>query len=104
MVLLAFLVGLLAVLAAIVFCVVRGFSLWRQAKSTGAMFTAEMAVFEERSALTERLLQEADRSNQDLQAAVARLKVSRARLQVQLDSLDRARRSVRWLTAFLPAR
>jgi uncharacterized protein YlxW (UPF0749 family) len=104
MVLLAFLVGLVAVVAAIIFCVVRGLSLWRQAKATGALFSAEMSVFEERSARTERLLEEADRSNRDLQAAVARLKASRARLQVQLDSIDRARRSVRWLTAFLPAR
>lgn len=104
MVLLAFLVGLVAVVVAIVFCVVRGFGLWRQAKTTGALFSAEMSVFEERSARTERLLEEADSSNRELQAAVARLKASRARLQVQLDSLDRARRSVRWLTAFLPAR
>lgn len=104
MVLLAFLVGLVAVVAAIVFCVVRGFGLWRQAKVTGSLFSAEMSVFEERSARTERLLAEADRSNRELQVAVERLKVSRARLQVQLDSLDRARRSVRWLTAFLPAR
>lgn len=104
MVLLALLVGLAAVVAACVFVAVRGVRLWRQAKVTGAAFSTEVALFEERSARTERLLQEADRSNRDLQAALERLQESRARLEVLTDSIARAQRSVRWLTAFLPAR
>jgi hypothetical protein len=104
MVLLALLVGLLAVIAATVFVVVRGLGLWRQAKSTGAALAAEVARFEERSARTERLLSEADRANRDLQVALERLHASRARLQVLTDSLARAQRRVAWLRVFLPAR
>jgi hypothetical protein len=104
MVLLALLVGLGVVVVATVFCVVRALALWRQAKRTGAAFAVETAKVEERSARTQRLLEEADRGNRDLQVALESLRVSRARLQVQIDSLDRARRSVRWLVSFLPAR
>jgi hypothetical protein len=103
-VLLALLVGLLAVIAATIFVVVRGLGLWRQAKSTGSALAAEVARFEERSARTEQLLSEADRANRDLQVALERLQASRARLQVLTDSLARAQRSVAWLRAFLPAR
>ena len=104
MVLLAFLLGLAAVVAATIFCVLRALALWRQAKRTGASFSDEMSKFEERSARTQRLLEEADTANGELQVALERLRASRARLQVQLDSVDRARRSVRWLVSFLPAR
>lgn len=102
MVLAAFLLGLVAVVAATVLVVLRGLALWRQLKRTGGALSAEAARFEVRSARTERLLQEADTSNANLQAALARLEVSRARLQVLLDALDRARKKTRWLQAFLP--
>ena len=104
MVLLAFLVGLLAVVAATVYCVVRGVQFWRQAKRTGGAFSTEVARFEERSARTERLLDEAERANERLQAARARLTANRARLQVQLDAIERAKKRTRWLRAFLPVR
>ena len=104
MILLAFLVGLAAVIAATAFCAVRGLRFWRQAKSAGGAFSTEVARFEERSARTERLLAEADRANEDLRAAQERLRVSRARLRVQLDALERAKKRTRWLRAFLPAR
>jgi hypothetical protein len=103
-VLAALLLGLAAFLAGTVFCAVRGVGLWRQAKRTGSAFSDEMALFEERSARTERLLEDADRANRDLQVAFERLQASRARLQVLTDSLARAQRSVRWLRAFLPVR
>jgi hypothetical protein len=103
-VLAAFLVGLVAVLAGTVYAVVRGVRLWREGKRTGRALTSELALFEERSALTERLLAEAERSSQDLQAALERLRLSRARLQVLLASLERAQRRTRWLRAFLPTR
>jgi hypothetical protein len=100
----SFLLGLALVLAAAVFCAVRGFRFWRQAKETGRALSAEVAQFEVRSARTERLLAEADRSSKELEAALERLRVSRARLQVLLDALERAQARTRWLRAFLPVR
>ena len=102
MVLLAFLVGLAAVVAATVFCVLRGVQFWQQAKRTGGAFSSEVAKFEERSARTERLLAEADRANEDLVAARERLSLDRARLRVLLDAVERAKKRTRWLRAFLP--
>ena len=104
MVLGTFLVGLALVLAATVLCVVRGFELWRQMKATGRTFGAEMAQFDARSARTERLLAEADRSSKELEAALERFRSSRARLQVLLAAVERAQARTRWLRAFLPVR
>jgi hypothetical protein len=103
-ILVSFLVGLVAVLAATVFCVLRGVALWRQAKSTGGLFTSEMSKFEVRAARTERLLAEYERASERLRVAQERLRVSRARLQVQLDAIERAKKRTRWLRAFLPVR
>jgi septal ring factor EnvC (AmiA/AmiB activator) len=103
-ILLSFLVGLAAVVAATAFCVVRGLRLWRQAKRTGSALSSEVAKFEERSARTERLLNEAEHANERLQAARERLTADRARLQVHLDALERAKQRTRWLRAFLPVR
>ena len=66
--------------------------------------TGELALFEERSARTEELLAGLDRAQADLQAATERLRISRARLQVLLGSLEGAQRSTRWLRVFLPTR
>ena len=104
MVLLALLIGLAAVVVATAFCVVRGIQLWRQAKRTGGVFSSEMVKFEERSARTERLLDEAERASEDLRAARERLSLDRARLQVQLDAIERAKKRTRWLRTFLPVR
>ena len=100
----AFLVGLAIAVVAIAFVSVQGVGLWRQAKRTGRKFSTELSSFEERSAQAERLLAEADRSSQDLEAAVARLRVSRARLEVLLGSLEAAQRRTRWLRVLLPLR
>jgi hypothetical protein len=100
----AFLVGLALSLVGIVVVSVRGVSLWRQGKRSGRRFTSELAQFEERSARTEQLLADADRANQELQAATERLRVSRAQLQVLLGSLEGAQRRTRWLRVFLPTR
>jgi hypothetical protein len=100
----AFLVGLTLSLVGLFVVVMRGLALWRDGKRTGSAFTTELALFEERAARTEELLAEADRSNQDLQAATERLRISRARLEVLLGSLEDAQRKTRWLRAFLPAR
>lgn len=104
MVLTALLLGLVLWLVGLFVAIVRGVELWRQGKRTSKAFGAELALFEERSARTERLLAEADRASQDLQAATERLKVSRARLEVLLGSIETARSRTRWLRAFLPAR
>jgi hypothetical protein len=100
----AFLVGLVLTLVGVFVVVVRGLALWRQGKRTGGLFTNELALFEERAARTEQLLAEADRANQDLQAATERLRVSRAQLDVLLGSLETAQRRTRWLRVFLPVR
>lgn len=104
MVLLAFLVGLAAVLAATVFCVLRGVAFWRQAKRTGSAFSTETVKFEARAERTERLLAEYERASERLRLAQEGLRVSRARLQVQLDAIERAKKRTRWLRAFLPVR
>jgi hypothetical protein len=100
----AFLVGLTLTLVGLFVAAIRGFALWRQGKHTGALFTSELELFEERSARTEQLLADADRSSQELQAATERLRVSRARFEVLLGSLETAQRRTRWLRAFLPVR
>lgn len=104
MVLVAFLVGLALVLAATALCVVRGIRFWRQAKATGRVLGAEVAQFDARSARTERLLAEADHSSKELEAALERLRISRARLRVLLAAVERAQARTRWLRAFLPVR
>ena len=102
MVLLAFLVGLAAVVAAVIFAVVRAVGLWRQAKRTGGAFAQELSSFEERAATAERNLAAWERASADLEAAVERLRISRARLHVLLDALERAQGRTRWLRVFLP--
>lgn len=104
MILSAFLASLALVLAATAYAVVRGVSMWRRAKQVGGAFEAELALFDERAARTERLLADADRSALALQAAQERLRVSHARLEVLLGSIEDARRRTRWLRVFLPPR
>jgi hypothetical protein len=99
----AFLIGLALSLVGLFVAVVRAVALWRQGKRTGRAFGDELALFEERSARTEQLLAEADRANEELQAALERLRVSRAKLNVLLGSLETAQRRTRWLRAFLPS-
>ena len=103
MVLASFLVGLALSVAAIAFCALRGLRLWRQLKTTGGALGTEVAKFEERSARTERVLAESERSNEELQAALERLRRSRAQLSVLTGSLEQAKARMRWLRAFLPA-
>ena len=101
---LSFLFALVAFFGALGYVVVRAVSLWRQSKRTGKTLTAELAKFDERAARTERVLAEAERSSQALAEAQERLQVSRARLRVLTDEIERARGRTRWITAFLPTR
>jgi hypothetical protein len=103
-VLTAFLIGLVLGLVGLFVVVIRGFALWRHGKRTGGAITGELALFEERTARTEELLAEAERASGDLQDAIERLRISRARLDVLLASLDAAQRRTRWLRVFLPSR
>ena len=104
MILTTFLGSLVLVAAATVYAVTRGVTLWRQAKSTERALSTEFALFDERSARTERLLAEADASAQALRAALDRLRLSRARLQILLGSIESAKRRTYWLRVFLPPR
>jgi len=101
-VLYSFFFSLLVVTGATGYTVVNGVSLWRQAKRTGRTLTAELASFDERSARTERLLAEADRSGQALAEAQERLRISRARLKVLTESLERSQRRMQWIRDFIP--
>ena len=101
-VLASFLAGLVFVIAATVFCVVRGARLWRHLKQTGRAVGTEVAQFEKRSARTERVLAEAESASAELQAALERLRRSRAQLEVLLGAVERAKARTRWLRAFLP--
>jgi uncharacterized membrane protein len=103
-VLTAFLIGLVLVVVGLFVVVIRGVALWKQGKRSGKAITSELELFEERSARTEQLLADSERAQADLQAAIERLRVSRAQLQVLLGSLEGARRSTRWLRVFLPTR
>ena len=102
MVLAAFLLGLLLVLVATVFVVVRGIGLWRQTKRTGRTLGSELISFEERAARAERHMSEWERSSRELELALDRLRISQARLRVLLDSVERAQSRVRWIRVFVP--
>jgi predicted nuclease with TOPRIM domain len=99
---LAFLVGLAVVVGGIAIVTARGVRLWRQAKSTGRAFMSELERFDERAARTERLLAENEQSSRELEEALERLRLSRARLEVLRRALERSTARVRWLRAFLP--
>ncbi len=102
MVLFAFLAGLVVVVVATAFCAVRGVRAWRQLKRTGKAMGAELDTFEARTARTETLLAQAETRSGELEAALERLRVSRARLQVLQGALESAQTRTRWLRAFLP--
>jgi hypothetical protein len=94
-----FLVGLLVGLAYAVF---RGIALWRNVKLTGRAFSAESARIADVSAGMQAHLDRADASSALLREAAARLAVSRARLDLQLQAIREARYTVRRLLWFLP--
>jgi hypothetical protein len=98
----AFLLSLGLVTLAAAYVVARGVALWRQTKRTGKTLTAELATFEERAARTERLLAEADAASARLAEAQERLRISRARLKVLTDALERTQRRTQWLRDFVP--
>ena len=104
MVLLAFLFALVVSLAALVFAVVRGIALYKQAKRTGRAVSGPLESFEVKAAEVDRHLDAFERSSKELETALARLRRSRAQLQVLRDSIERAKARLHWLRVFLPAR
>jgi hypothetical protein len=93
---------LAALLAGLAYAVIRGLMLWRQVKRTGGSFSAEADRISRVSAEIQVQLDRASASNERLGAAAARLAVSRAKLDVQLQALREARHAIRRLAWFLP--
>ncbi len=94
--------SLVAVVAGLVYVVVRGLALWRQLKRTGSAFGAEADRISRVSAEIQVHLDRASASNEQLGSAAARLAASRARLDVQLQAVREARHAMRRLAWFLP--
>jgi hypothetical protein len=102
MVLAAFSVALVLSLAATVFAAVRGLQLYRQLKRTRRALAEPLSAFEAKAAEVDRHLDAFEGSSRELERARERLRVSRARLQVLLDTVGRAQRRTRWIRVFLP--
>jgi chromosome segregation ATPase len=90
------------VVAGLVYAVLRGFSLWRQLKRTGASFSAETARIADASEQIQVHLDRAEASSARLREASERLQLARARLDVQLQALREARHTLRRLLWFMP--
>jgi len=93
---------LIALVAGLAYVVVSGLKLWRQVKRTGGAFNAETARISEASAEIQVHLDRGSASNERLRDAAARLAVSRAKLDVQLQAIREARHAMRRLLWFLP--
>ena len=93
---------LVGVVAGIAYAVVRGLVMWRQIKRTGATINTETARIADGSAQIQEHLDRASASGALLGDASARLAASRAKLDVQLQALREARRTVRRVLWFLP--
>ena len=94
-----YLVGLVA---GLVYAALRGFAAWRRIKRTSGAFSEESARIAEVSARIQGHLDRANASSTRLGEVAARLAVSRARLDVQLQAVTEARHAVRRLLWFLP--
>jgi chromosome segregation ATPase len=81
-------------LAGLVFAVVRGWQLFRQAKRTGRTVTGELERISRTGEQIQANLDRAQRAQADLQAALARLQASREKLDVQLAAVREARSAV----------
>ncbi len=102
MILLTFTIGLVVVVVAAASCTVRGVQFWRQLKRTGKTMGGELDMLEASTARTETLLAQVETRSGELEAALERLRVSRARLQILRDAVESAKARVRWLRVFLP--
>ena len=93
------LAGLVAGLA---YAALRGLAAWRQIKRTNGAFSEESARIAETSARIQGHLDRANASSTRLGEVAARLAVSRAKLEIQLQAVTEARHTMRRLFWFLP--
>jgi hypothetical protein len=93
---------LAGLVAGLVYVVFRGLALWRQVKRTGGAFGAESARIAEAAEQIQEHLDRGGASSARLGTVSARLALSRARLDVQLQAIREARHTVRRLLWFLP--
>jgi hypothetical protein len=93
---------IVAVVAGLVFAVVRGWQLYRNARRTGGLFTARLDAISATTASIDRHTAAAEASARRLADANARLGRSRARLDVQLAALREARGQIRRVFWFVP--
>ena len=93
---------LVALVAGIAYCVLRGLQLYRNAKRAGARITAEMERISDVTLQIERQSAKAAAAVERLQGATGRLAVSRARLDVQLAAVREARAQLRRTFWFVP--
>jgi hypothetical protein len=93
---------LVAVVGGIAYAAVRGWQLYRTARSSGAVITAEMDRISAVTLQIEEQMAKAEASAARLNAATGRLATSRAQLDVQLAAVRQARAQVRRVFWFVP--
>jgi hypothetical protein len=91
-----------ALVVGLAYAVIRGFVLWRRVKRASGAFNAETARISEVTAEIQVQLDRANASGERLGESAARLAVSRAQLDVQLQAIREARHAVRRVLWFLP--
>ncbi len=93
---------LLLVVVGIAYAAIRGWQLYRTAKRSGAVITAEMDRISVLTLEIERQMAKAEAATVRLNAATGRLAISRAQLDVQLAAVRQARAQVRRVFWFVP--
>ena len=93
---------IVAVVAGIAYCVVRGLQLYRDAKRTGARITGEMERISAVTLSIERHSAKAAAAADRLHSATDKLALSRARLDVQLAAVREAQAQLRRTFWFIP--
>ena len=94
--------SLAGLVAGLAYAALRGLTAWRQIKRTSGAFSEESARIAEISARIQGHLDRASVSSTRLGEVAARLAVSRAKLDVQLQAVTEARHTMRRLFWFLP--
>ena len=95
-------VALVAVIASAIYLTLKGLEAFRAFKAVGRNLTSEIERIEQASAGIERHLALAAESTARLDAELAQLRRSRARLNVLTSAIDDVRASVGRLTAVYP--
>jgi hypothetical protein len=93
---------LVGIVGGIVYAVLRGLAMWRHIKRTKRTIGEETTRIADASAAIQEHLDRASASGERLGDAAARLAVSRAALNVQLQALREARQTMRRVLWFIP--